>query len=154
MRRPDSDKDGLNDKEDKCPNLAGPKENQGCPVIEETIKKKVDYAANYILFATGKYQLLSKSYKGLDEVVKILKDNPEMYLSIDGHTDNVGMDELNQALSDNRSKAVKNYFINKGIAENRLRAAGHGEANPIADNNTVTGRQKNRRVEMQLSYYW
>ncbi len=141
---PDTDGDGLNDKEDKCPNLAGPIDNKGCP----------DYAANYTLFATGKYQLLSKSYKGLDEVVKILKDNPDMYLSIDGHTDHVGQDEYNHTLSHNRAAAVKNYFISKGIAENRLKSAGHGETMPIADNNTAAGRQKNRRVEMKLSYYW
>ncbi len=151
---PDTDGDGLNDKEDKCPNLAGPRDNQGCPVITEVIKKKVDYAANYILFATAKYQLLSKSYKGLDEVVKILKDNPDMYLSIDGHTDNVGKDEYNHTLSHNRAAAVKKYFISKGIAENHLKSAGHGETMPIADNNTAAGRQKNRRVEMKLSYYW
>ena len=151
---PDSDGDGLNDKEDRCPFLAGPRENQGCPLIPIEIKNKVDYAARYILFATAKYQLLSKSYKGLDEVVRILKDNPDMYLSIDGHTDNVGKDDYNHTLSHNRAGAVREYFISKGIAENRLRSAGHGETTPIADNNTATGRQKNRRVEMQLSYYW
>ena len=151
---PDTDGDGLNDKEDKCPNLAGPRENQGCPVIPLEIIKKVDYAARYILFATAKYKLLSKSFKGLEEVVKILKDNPDMYLSIDGHTDNVGKDEYNHTLSHNRAGAVKDYFISKGIAETRLRSAGHGESMPIADNKTTAGRQKNRRVEMKLSYYW
>lgn len=151
---PDTDGDGLNDKEDRCPTLAGPRENQGCPVIAPEIIKRVDYAANYILFATAKYQLLSKSYKGLDEVVKILKDNPDMYLQIDGHTDNVGNDEYNHTLSHNRANAVREYFISKGIAENRLKAAGYGESTPIADNNTAAGRQKNRRVVMKLSYYW
>jgi outer membrane protein OmpA-like peptidoglycan-associated protein len=149
---PDTDGDGLNDKEDRCPTLAGPRENQGCPVIAPEVKKRVDYAANYILFATGKYQLLSKSYKGLDEVVKILQDNPLMKLSIDGHTDNVGADELNQTLSQNRANAVKDYFVSKGIAESRLTSLGHGETTPIADNKTSAGRQKNRRVEMKLSY--
>lgn len=150
---PDTDGDGVNDEEDKCPNLAGPKENQGCPLVTEEVKKKVDYAANNILFITASYKLSSKSFKGLDEVVKILNDNPDMHLAIDGHTDNVGTDEYNQTLSDNRANAVKEYFISKGISESRITSAGHGETMPIADNKTAAGRQKNRRVEMKLSYY-
>ena len=150
---PDKDGDGVNDEEDKCPNLAGTKANQGCPEIKEEVKTKVDYAANNILFVTGSYKLVSKSYKGLDEVVKILNENPGMKLAIDGHTDNVGGDETNQKLSDNRAGSVKTYFISKGIAESRITSAGHGETMPIADNKTAAGRQKNRRVEMKLSYY-
>ena len=150
---PDTDGDGINDKEDKCPTLAGTRENQGCPAVAEEIKKKVVKAANDILFITGSYKLAAKSYKGLDEVVKILKANPDMLLSIDGHTDNVGNDEYNQTLSDNRAGAIKTYFISKGITEDRITSAGHGETSPIADNKTAAGRAKNRRVEMKLSYY-
>ncbi|HEX7902842.1 MAG TPA: OmpA family protein [Chitinophagaceae bacterium] len=150
---PDADGDGVNDEEDKCPNLAGPADNQGCPVISEEVKKKVDVAANNILFVTGSAKLVSKSYKGLNEVVKIMQDNPEMELAIDGHTDNVGADEKNQVLSDNRAASVRTYIISKGIAESRITSAGHGETEPIADNKTAAGRQKNRRVEMKLSYF-
>jgi OmpA-OmpF porin, OOP family len=150
---PDTDKDGVNDEEDRCPNLPGPRENQGCPVISEEVKKRVDLAANNILFVTGSYKLVAKSYKGLNEVIKILQDNPDMKLAIDGHTDNVGKDESNQKLSDNRAKAVKDYFVSKGIDESRITSAGHGETTPIADNKTAAGRQKNRRVEMKLSYF-
>lgn len=150
---PDTDGDGVNDEEDKCPNLAGVKENQGCPLIKEEVKKKVDYAAQNILFVTGSYRLAAKSFKGLDEVVKILNDNPDMKLAIDGHTDNVGKDDFNQTLSENRANAVKQYFISKGISESRIAAAGYGETMPIADNKTAAGRQKNRRVELKLSYY-
>ena len=60
-----------------------------------------------------------------------------MYLKIDGHTDYVGNDEYNHTLSHNRAAAVKDYFISKGIAENRLTSAGHGETMPIADNKTL-----------------
>jgi outer membrane protein OmpA-like peptidoglycan-associated protein len=143
----------VNDEEDKCPNLAGPRENQGCPVINEEVRKRVDYAANNILFVTGSAKLQSKSFKGLNEVIKILQDNPDMKLSIDGHTDNVGSDETNLKLSDSRAAAVKTYFVSKGIDEARIVSAGHGESQPIADNKTAAGRQKNRRVEMKLSYY-
>jgi OmpA-OmpF porin, OOP family len=148
----DTDNDGVPDEEDKCPTQPGPKENNGCPVIKEEVKKKVDYAANNILFATGKYVLLAKSFKGLDEVTQILKDNPDLKLSIDGHTDNVGADAFNQKLSENRANAVRNYFVKKDIDASRLTAAGHGKTQPAADNKTSAGRAKNRRVEMKLSY--
>ena len=150
---PDKDNDGVNDEEDKCPNLAGPRENDGCPVINEEVRKRVDFAANNILFVTGSAKLQSKSNAGLNEVVKILQENPDMKLAIDGHTDNVGNDASNQKLSDDRAAAVKAYFVKKGIDESRITSAGHGETMPIADNKTAAGRQKNRRVEMKLSYY-
>jgi OOP family OmpA-OmpF porin len=149
---PDTDADGINDEEDKCPTVPGVAENQGCPAIKEEVKKKVDFAAQHILFATSSYKLLSSSNKGLNDVVKILQDNPDLKLSIDGHTDNTGTPEKNQALSENRANAVKNYLVSKGIAEGRLTAAGHGQDEPISDNKTAAGRQKNRRVEMKLSY--
>jgi len=150
---PDSDKDGVNDEEDKCPNLAGVKENQGCPVIKEEIKKKVEKAAQSIYFATGSAKLLAKSYKGLNEVVKVLNENPEMKLAIDGHTDNVGKPEKNQVLSDNRAASVKKYLVSKGVDESRLTSAGHGQDQPVADNKTAAGRAKNRRVELKLNYW-
>lgn len=150
---PDSDKDGISDEEDKCPNLPGVRENQGCPAIAEEVKTRVNKAAQNILFVSGSAKLQKSSYKGLDEVAKILNENPEMELNIDGHTDNVGKDEMNQTLSDNRAATVKNYFISKGIAEGRIKSAGHGEQEPIADNKTAAGRQKNRRVELLLSYF-
>ncbi len=150
---PDTDGDGVNDEEDKCPTLAGPRENQGCPVIPDEVKKRVDIAAKNILFVTGSYKLVATSNKGLNDVVKIMQENPEMKLAIDGHTDWVGSDEMNQTLSDNRAGAVKNYIISKGIDESRITSAGHGESMPIADNKTAAGRQKNRRVELTLSYY-
>ena len=150
---PDTDGDGVNDEEDKCPNLAGTLENQGCPVINDEEKKTVTYAANNIYFVTGSYKLLSKSNKGLDEVVAIMKKNPDMKLAIDGHTDDVGSDEMNQRLSDNRAGTVKTYFVSQGVEESRLTAVGHGETMPVVDNKSAANRQKNRRVEMKLSYF-
>jgi outer membrane protein OmpA-like peptidoglycan-associated protein len=150
---PDTDGDGVNDEEDKCPTIPGTIENHGCPEIKEEVKKKVDVAAHNIYFATGSFKLLPKSYKGLNDVVKILKDNPAMKLSIDGHTDNVGKPEKNQVLSENRANSVKNYLTGKGVDASRLIATGHGASNPIANNKTAANRQKNRRVEMKLSYY-
>ncbi|MCW3116339.1 MAG: OmpA family protein [Chitinophagaceae bacterium] len=150
---PDTDNDGVNDEEDKCPNLPGVKENQGCPVIKEEIKKKVELAARNIYFATGSSKLLAKSNKGLNEVVKVLNDDPGMKLAIDGHTDNTGKAEKNQILSEARAAAVKNYLVSKGIDQSRLTSAGYGQDQPIADNKTAAGKAKNRRVELKLSYY-
>ncbi|MEI9808091.1 MAG: OmpA family protein [Bacteroidota bacterium] len=148
----DTDNDGVPDEEDKCPTVPGTKENQGCPDIKDEVIKKIDYAANNIYFATGKYVLLSKSFKGLNEVAQILKDNPQTKLAIDGHTDNVGSDASNQKLSENRANAVKSYLVKQGVDESRLNVTGHGESEPIADNKTAAGRQQNRRVELKLSY--
>ncbi len=150
---PDTDGDGVNDEEDKCVTIPGPKENFGCPIITEEVKKRVDVAAQNILFITGSAKLQTKSFKGLNDVVQIMKDNPGMSLAIDGHTDNVGSDEMNQKLSDNRAGSVKAYIVSKGIDESRITAAGHGESMPIADNKTAAGRQKNRRSEMVMSYF-
>jgi outer membrane protein OmpA-like peptidoglycan-associated protein len=149
----DTDGDGVPDPDDKCPAVAGPKENQGCPEIKEEVVKKINYAAQNIYFATGKATLLSKSFKGLNEVAQVLKDDAGLKLTIDGHTDNTGADNLNQKLSENRAAAVKAYLVKKGIDESRLVSAGYGETQPVADNKTAAGRQKNRRVELKLNYF-
>jgi OmpA-OmpF porin, OOP family len=149
----DTDGDGVPDPDDKCPNVAGPRENQGCPEIKEEMVKKVNYAAQNIYFATGKATLLSKSFKGLNDVAQILKDDAELKLSIDGHTDNVGADNSNQKLSESRAAAVKAYLVKKGVDVSRLVSTGYGETQPVADNKTAAGRQKNRRVELKLNYF-
>jgi len=150
---PDTDGDGINDEEDRCPTLKGVPENFGCPIVPPEIIKRVDIAAKNILFITGSAKLQSKSYKGLSDVAKIMQENPDMKLQIDGHTDWVGSDEYNQKLSDDRAASVRAYIISKGIDAGRITSAGHGESMPIADNKTAAGRQQNRRVEMKLSYF-
>jgi outer membrane protein OmpA-like peptidoglycan-associated protein len=149
----DTDGDGITDDKDKCPNLAGTVANQGCPEVSQEIVTKTAYAARNIFFETGKATLLKKSYPALSEVAKILSDNPQLKLAIDGHTDNVGNDAFNQDLSEKRAAAVKTYLVSKGVDESRLAATGYGETQPVADNKTTAGRQKNRRVEMKPSYY-
>lgn len=150
---PDGDNDGINDEEDKCPTVAGVSENQGCPAISEEVKKKVSTAATKILFVTGSSKLQSSSFKGLNEVAKIMNENPDMLLSVDGHTDNTGADEKNMVLSQNRADAVKAYLASKGVSADRITATGHGETMPVAENNTAKGRQQNRRSELTLSYF-
>ncbi len=152
---PDTDKDGLNDEEDGCPNEAGPTSNKGCPLpkVTQVAKDKVEINAKNILFATGSAVLLQKSYKSLDEVVALLKEdaNAELKLSIEGHTDNTGSAAANKSLSQRRANSVLTYLAKKGIDKARLTATGYGQEQPIADNKTAAGRAANRRVELKLS---
>lgn len=148
---PDSDGDGVNDKEDKCPTEPGPKENNGCPVpVKQEIVEKVNYVAKNVLFKTGSDKLTNDSYKVLDELVDVMKKNPGLRLTIDGHTDNTGTPQINLVLSQKRADAVKNYLVQKGIDTARIKAVGHGQEQPVADNNTAEGRARNRRVEMKV----
>jgi iron complex outermembrane recepter protein len=149
---PDADKDGVADDADKCPAVAGTPENAGCPAIKEEVVKKVNMAAQQILFATGKTTLLKSSYKSLAGIADILQQTQELKLLIEGHSDNTGKADKNLALSQGRADAVKTFFAGKGIDASRLTATGHGQDMPVADNKTAAGRVKNRRVELKLGY--
>ena len=150
---PDTDSDGVNDEEDKCPNEAGPASNFGCPVIPPQIIEKVNLAARNIFFATGSAKLLAKSYPALNNVLQVMQDNPSFKVNIEGHTDTVGTAEKNHVLSHDRANAVKTYLVSKGIDESRITAAGFGFDRPVASNKTAAGRAANRRVEMKLRNY-
>jgi OmpA-OmpF porin, OOP family len=150
---PDGDSDGVNDEEDKCPTEPGVASNAGCPEIKQEVVDKVNMAAKNIFFATGSSKLLPKSFASLNNVAKILKDNPSYIADISGHTDNTGTPEKNTALSAARAEAVAAYLKSKGVAENQITAEGMGQDNPVADNKTAAGRAKNRRVEMKIRNY-
>lgn len=150
---PDTDKDGVNDEVDKCPNEVGPAANFGCPVIKAEVIERINLAAKNIFFATGNAKLLSRSYPSLNNVVKILQDDPAYKVDIEGHTDITGTPEKNQVLSQERAKSVKTYLVSKGIDENRITTAGFGSDKPVAENKTALGKAKNRRVEMKLRNY-
>lgn len=149
---PDTDGDGVNDEEDKCPNLAGTIANHGCPEVKQEVVKKINFAAKAIQFQTGKAVLLKSSYASLKKVAEVMKQDADLKLSIEGHTDNAGDDEKNQILSQKRAYAVLQYLKSLGIAESRLDVKGFGETMPVADNKTAAGRAKNRRVELKLNY--
>lgn len=146
---PDKDQDGVEDSLDKCAAIAGTAANGGCPEIKEDIKKQINRAATQIIFQSGSYRLLSKSYGPLYEVARILKENPSLHLIIEGHTDNTGTLSGNRLLSENRAHAVMQYLLKAGIDKNRLQSAGYGETQPVADNSTPEGRTKNRRVVLK-----
>lgn len=101
-------------------------------------------------FATGSAQILSPSYEELDKLYLLLAENPGLYLELFGHTDSVGGANANKSLSQQRAEAVANYLMKKGINKKRLFPVGHGEAYPIASNNTAEGRRLNRRVELHF----
>ena len=105
-----------------------------------------------MLFETGKDVIMPSSYQALNELASIMNKNTASKLHLEGHTDNVGNDANNMDLSDRRAKAVRAYLGAKGISTERITAVGYGETRPKTTNVTVEGRQKNRRVEMNIAY--
>ncbi len=124
--------------------------NSGCPEISVQVKKRLAFAATALEFETGKAVIKAKSYPLLDEIVGILNEYADYYMSIEGHTDDVGSDISNLQLSRDRAASVKIYFVGKGISTDRLATEGFGESVPVQTNKTAAGRAKNRRVEMNL----
>ena len=146
----DTDGDGIPDNLDRCPTKAGTVANHGCPEISVQVKKRLAFAATALEFETGKAVIKKKSYPLLDEIVSILNEYADYYMTIEGHTDDVGSDAKNLILSRDRAASVKTYFVGKGIATDRLETDGFGESKPVATNKTAAGKAKNRRVEMDL----
>ena len=150
----DSDGDGVYDYLDKCPNTPrGVKvDNNGCPEIKAETKKIFEQALTGIQFESGKDVIKKSSFSILNQVVQVMKDNPDYKLEINGHTDDQGKADMNMDLSQKRAEAVKKYLSDKGIDKNRMFAKGYGQTIPIADNKTAEGRSKNRRVEFKVVF--
>jgi outer membrane protein OmpA-like peptidoglycan-associated protein len=144
---PDTDGDGVNDEEDQCPTVAGSKDNHGCPKITEEQKKKIAYAAKRIQFEFKSTDILPSSYAVLDEVVEILKSNPTLNIRVEGHTSGP-VKESNTILSQKRADSVKDYFVSKGIAANRIEAKGFGSSKHISKDGDQTENPIDRRVEL------
>jgi OmpA-OmpF porin, OOP family len=106
------------------------------------------HIALYINFDTGKSIIKPDSESIIEQVVQMLKANPDLKLSIEGHTDNVGNPISNKTLSEERAKSVVAAIVNQGIEIDRLSPSGYGQEKPIGDNKTEEGRSKNRRVEL------
>lgn len=104
-----------------------------------------------VLFKSGSFELLPGARERLAKVSGIILAYPSLHLAVEGHTDSIGSDEYNQNLSEQRAEAVRDYFVQQGIAAASIEARGFGKSEPIASNDTPEGRQQNRRVELVLS---
>jgi len=103
------------------------------------------------LFATGKSELKSGASANLDRITAFMSEYPNRTALIEGFTDSMGADDYNQQLSQRRADSVKRYLVGKGVGSERLSANGRGENSPVADNESLAGRQQNRRVEVVIS---
>ena len=103
-----------------------------------------------ITFETGKYDIRPEFYSVLNSVSKVLAEFNKTVIKISGHTDSTGSAQLNQTLSEQRADSVKTYLSGKGVARGRIHANGYGYRYPVATNDTASGRQANRRVELKL----
>ncbi|MDP3470005.1 MAG: OmpA family protein [Daejeonella sp.] len=162
----DSDKDGVSDYFDKCPNTpAGVQvDGAGCEikvtttttvvnpvrvVVTEEDRRVVADAIRNLEFDFGKSTLRATSYPTLNRVADLLKSK-DFSLKLAGHTDDVGSDAANLKLSKDRAESVKSYLVSQGVNSSRVEAIGYGESQPISTNKTAKGRQDNRRVEFTL----
>ncbi len=148
----DSDKDGIADKDDECPQTAGLMSNKGCPQVAREHKEVMKKALQGVQFDYKSNELLPPSLPILDEVVKVMTENPEYRLEIAGHTDNVGDEAENMQRSNVRAQNVATYITSKGISADRLDVMGYGETRPKATNETPEGQALNRRVEFKILF--
>ena len=120
-------------------------ENANVERVGEAIRVNFDSG---ILFAVNSAELSAAAKRDIDKLAETLKKYDGTNIIIEGHTDNTGSRDLNQRLSERRAQAVADYARTKGVEASRMQAKGYAFDQPIADNNTVEGRQQNRRVEV------
>ena len=138
---PDRDNDGVPDIDDECPDVPGPASNKGCPLASKI---------QNVEFDIDKYNVKPQYHAELDKVVEILSKSATSEVTIIGHTDNTYTRAYNMQLSKRRAEAVKNYLVSKNIDAKRISTEYYGFDKPIADNNTVDGRSRNRRSEINV----
>jgi outer membrane protein OmpA-like peptidoglycan-associated protein len=148
----DLDGDGVLDKDDRCPQTPGPVTNQGCPEIQKEEQEVLNTAFSNLEFETGKEVIKASSFESLDKLAELLIKKQDWRIQISGHTDDVGNDAANMALSEKRSKSVGTYLESKGVARDKMIIQWFGETKPVADNSTPEGRKQNRRVEMEVVF--
>lgn len=116
----------------------------GCEVDDSFVLEGLE-------FEIDSAKIRSDAQMSLDQSAAALKERPEIKIEVRGHTDSTASDEYNQGLSERRAASVKTYLVDKGIAADRISTRGFGESMPIADNSTVEGRARNRRVELVIT---
>ena len=114
----------------------------------DELNKSGRVAVYGINFDTGKASITGDSGKVLEQVQKLLTDNADLKLRVEGHTDNAGKDKANLDLSKKRAAAVKAWLVKNGVDGARLNTEGYGSSKPVGDNKTDEGKAKNRRVEL------
>jgi outer membrane protein OmpA-like peptidoglycan-associated protein len=148
----DTDGDGIADYLDNCPTTKGVASNFGCPELKKEVRTLLQKALQGIEFETGSPVIKPTSFAILNQIKKVLEENPTYLIEIRGHTDNVGKAEANLQLSEKRAEAVKIYLTSKGIEEKRMTSKGFGDTRPVASNATPAGKAKNRRVEFTVIF--
>ncbi len=113
-------------------------------------KEDIKVKLNNIFFQFGKSNLQNESFPELNRMVQFMTRNAQVKVEIGGHTDNVGSDEVNNKLSQERAESVRTYLVSKGIKVERIGAKGYGKTQPVATNLTEEGQQANRRVEFKI----
>lgn len=127
-----------------CPNWAGGVQEQISKDLAEFGRARI-YGIN---FDIDSVVIRNESKTTLDEIVDLINSDPTLQLVIEGHTDSDGTTENNQTLSQQRAEAVKSSLVASGISSTRLSVEGYGESEPVASNDTATGKAQNRRVEL------
>jgi outer membrane protein OmpA-like peptidoglycan-associated protein len=104
-----------------------------------------------VLFDTGKFSLRPAAREKLAKVAGLVAGHPGLRLDVEGHTDSIGSDDYNQQLSEHRGESVREYLTGQGMAASSVTSKGFGKTQPVASNDTASGRQQNRRVELVIS---
>ena len=144
----DEDGDGIPDSADLCPGtpMDIPVMRNGCGVNQAAVLQGVNFEFDSDV-------LTLNAERVLDTVAQTLLQSPGFGIAIVGHTDSLGSDSYNQALSAKRAASAKRYVVGKGVDPGRITTDGAGESQPIADNDTDAGRAKNRRIELTVTSF-
>ena len=147
----DRDGDGIPDKDDACPDVAGITENNGCAAEPTDLINFINSSENRILFKASSSKLDSGDKKILDKVIGLLSQYESASITVEGHASSDGSETYNQKLSEKRAESVKEYLLEKGVADERLSTVGFGESKPVGNNKTARGRADNRRANINRS---
>lgn len=150
----DTDGDGIPDDKDKCPKEPetrnGFEDQDGCPDTVPEAVKKFTGVVQGIFFDQNKATIRAQSSPVLGKAAKVFAQFPSVNIEISGHTSSEGDEAFNQQLSVDRAQAVKDWLVKAGTPAERITIRGAGPSEPIADNKTGAGREKNRRIEFKL----
>tara|TARA_B100000767_G_scaffold111513_1_gene106629 strand:- start:962 stop:2311 length:1350 start_codon:yes stop_codon:yes gene_type:complete len=147
---PDTDSDGVLDKDDACPEESGVIGGDGCPETSKKVLEELNKVGSSILFPAEGFKLMGKkTLNYLNEVKRILDENSEAQIVIEGHASTDGSEEFNQSLSLKRAEAVQAKLINLGVDSSRLEIKSFGETMPFSAEDSAETRSKSRRVEFK-----